>query len=150
MKYSYPGLWLFKKLVLQGNYNILTKTAVYRLKSHRTTSPRPLPELIWERYHTKTTQPFFKTSCEWHLTLWNFFLDVRFWMLFHREATKICTKILHCKNSLPGKYITLKTTQPFLKSPYVASNIYLKIKIPLPESLQVSLFVTSNMYLIAI
>ena len=92
LKYSYPGLWLFDKLVLQGNYNILTKTAVFRLKSHGTTSLRPLPELIWERYHTKTTQPFFRSSCEWHLTLWNFFLDIRFWMLFHQEATKYAPK----------------------------------------------------------
>ena len=150
MKYSYPGLWLFEKLVLQGNYNILTKTAVFRLKSHGTTSLRPLPELIWERYHTKTTQPFFRSSCEWHLTLWNFFLDVRFWMLFDREGTKICTEILHCQNSLPGKLIMLKTTQPSFKNPCEVSNIYLKIKIPLPQSLQVSLFATSNMCLIAI
>ena len=97
-------------MILQGNYNILTKTAVFQLKSHKTTSQWPLPELIWERYHNKTTQPFFRSCCEWHLTLWNFFLDVRFWMFFDREATKICTEILHCQNSLPGKHITLKTT----------------------------------------
>ena len=68
--------------------------------------------------HVKTFfQPFFKSYCELHLTLWNFFLDVRIKDAFlsrkHRNAGDA-----HFQNCLSGKNIKLKTTQPFFKRLY--------------------------------
>ena len=58
----------------------------------------------------KTTQPFFKSYCELHLTFWSFFVNVRFLLLFNQEAIEIWADA-HCQNCLSGKCITLKTTR---------------------------------------
>ena len=65
----------------------------------------------------RTTQLFFKISYKLHLTLWNFFLDVRliFRLLLNREAIEILADA-HCQNCLSGKDIMLRTTHPFFKS----------------------------------
>ena len=66
----------------------------------------------------KTTQSFFKSYCELHLS---FFLDVRSWLLFNQKAIGMQANA-HCQN-FSGKDITLKTTQHSLKFIWITSNI---------------------------
>ena len=68
-------------------------------------------------YTLKTTQPFFKSSCELHLTSWSFFLEIRFKVAFQSRAIENWADA-HSQNCLTGKDIMLKTTQPFFKCLY--------------------------------
>ena len=85
----------------------MDRMAVFGLRSHKSVGRCPLLELLWQRYHVKNHLAFFKISYELNLTLWSFFLDVRF---LNQEAIEIICADAQCQNYLSDKGITLKTT----------------------------------------
>ena len=84
----------------------------------------------------KTTQPFFKSSCEFHPTLWSSFPNVRFRLHFNLEVKEIRADA-HCQNCLSGK-ISCQTSLSLFQSSYELDltlwSFYLKVKVPMPEN----------------
>ena len=81
-----------------------------------------VPELpLWQRYYAKATQPFFKSYCKLHPTLWIFFLDFRFLLLFKWEALVIQMPTARTA-SLP-RYCTKNHSALLQKLLWITSNI---------------------------
>ena len=124
-------------LTLWGTFLEIRFEAAFQWRIHRNIGWRPLPELpLGQRYiMLKTTQPFLKSYCESHLTLWNFFLDVRIKAAFPLRNHRIAG--WHPLPELPlwQRY----HTNNYFTSSYQLHltlwwRIYLKVKIPLPEN----------------
>ena len=137
LKYSYPGLQLLKNLVLYINYKILTKIATFWLRSHRSISQLPLPELLWQRYHAKNYSAFLQNFLWITSNVMKPLSGCQILVAFSWETieAKVDT---HYHNYLPDKDIMLKITQSFFRSSFklhlTICRLYLGVKIPMPEN----------------
>jgi len=79
LKYSYPGLWIFKNFVLKHGYKIRGKSRMLSVEKPWKHGRHPPSELSpWQRYQSKTTQVFFINTCELYVTSWNLSEEVNF------------------------------------------------------------------------
>ena len=77
LKYSYPTLTVFIDFFFYKQLQDMDKNSFFLMRSHKVQDDAHCQNFSGKDTTPKRTQPFLKSYCKLHLTLWNFFLDVR-------------------------------------------------------------------------